>query len=159
MKLCNKHQSNLISARSSNLEVSAAPCYVQDPGVYIQCCKAEKSAQVMREMENYSIDIPSMSGYRWSGTDCIKLKNNNKIMNYWGSPAAGKQRSCTDCEWHHIKSPVRLMRNQLTAKQQVDSSSKWRWKPSKCYHGTKPLSKTSYRTLLRVAHSHWHDWA
>lgn len=82
MKLCNKHQSNPISARSSNLEVSAAPCYVQDPGVYIQCCKAEKSAQVMREMENYSIDIPSMSGYRWSGTDCIKLKNNNKIMNY-----------------------------------------------------------------------------
>lgn len=46
----------------------------------------------MREMENYSIDILSMSGYRWSGTDCIKLKNNNKIMNYSGSPAGGKER-------------------------------------------------------------------
>lgn len=60
--------------------------------MYIQCCKLEKSAQVMREMENYSIDILSMSGYRWSGTDCIKLKNNNKIMNYSGSPAGGKER-------------------------------------------------------------------
>lgn len=82
-----KHQSG--PARGSSLEVVAAlkPRYVRASGMDIQCCKLGKSAQVTREMENYSIDILSVSGYRWSGTDCIKLKNNNKIRNYSGSPA------------------------------------------------------------------------
>lgn len=133
------------------------PHYVQAPGMYTRCCKLEKSAQVTREMENYSIDILSVSGYRWSGTDCIKLKNNNKIMNYSGSPAGGKERAAptvSDTTQRAQRDGIRD--NQQWRHRYTGQGSRQGRKPSQHCHVRKPSSKTSYRPPLRAAHPHCH---
>lgn len=106
----------------------ATPCYIQASGMDIQRCKLGKSAQVTREMENYSIDILSASGYRWSGTDCIKLKNNNKIVNYSGSPA-GVNEWGTPSKWHCVVSPVGAQGSE-EQHGHMGHSSGWGWELS-----------------------------